>query len=63
VLSLAGKHPCRLIIWQNSVYPLKFQRVFNLNHKVSKLAVYSPEVSKSGNLNFSLKFSIKMDGN
>jgi hypothetical protein len=36
--------------------PLKFQRFFNLNSKVLKLAVYSLEVSKSGNLNLPLKW-------
>jgi hypothetical protein len=48
---------------QNSIYPLKFQRFFNLNPKVSKLTVYSPEISKSDNLNIPLKFSIKMGEN
>jgi hypothetical protein len=52
-----------IIIGPNSVYPLKFQEFFNLNLKVSKLTVYPPEVSKNGNLNILLKFSIKMDGN
>jgi hypothetical protein len=36
---------------KNSLYPLKFQGFFNFNPKVSKLAIYPPEVSKSGNLN------------
>jgi hypothetical protein len=43
--------------------PLKFQGFFNLNPKVSKLAVYPPEVPKNGNLNLLLKFSVKIDGN
>jgi hypothetical protein len=30
---------------------MKFQRFFNLNPKISKLAVYSPKVSKSGKVN------------
>jgi hypothetical protein len=42
---------------QNSVYPLKFQRFFNLNPKVSKLTVYPSEISKSGNLNIPLKWA------
>jgi hypothetical protein len=41
--------------------PLKFQELFNLNPKVSKLVVYPSEVSKSGNLNLPSTFSIKMD--
>jgi hypothetical protein len=36
---------------------------FNLNPKISKLAIYPPEISKSGNLNLPLKFSIKMGRN
>jgi hypothetical protein len=43
--------------------PLKFWGFFNLNPKVSKLAVYPPEVSKIDNLNLMLKFSVKMNGN
>jgi hypothetical protein len=43
--------------------PLKFLGFFNLNPKVSKLAVYPFEVSKIGNLNLMLKFSVKMNGN
>jgi hypothetical protein len=46
-----------------SLLPLKFQEFFNLNLKVSKLTIYPLEVSKNGNLNIPLKFSIKMDGN
>jgi hypothetical protein len=34
-----------------SLPPLKFQEIFNLNPKVSKLTVYPPEVSKSGKVN------------
>jgi hypothetical protein len=30
--------------------PLKFQGFFNFNYKVSKLAIYTPKVSKSDNL-------------
>jgi hypothetical protein len=37
--------------------PLKFQEFFNLNPKISKLAVYLFEVSKSGNLNLPLKWT------
>jgi hypothetical protein len=44
-------------------YFSQFQGFFNLNPKVSKLAVYPPEVSKNGNLNLSLKFFVKIDGN
>jgi hypothetical protein len=47
---------------ENSLYPLKFQGFFNCNPKVSKLAIYPPEVSKSGNLNPLLTFSVKLDG-
>jgi hypothetical protein len=36
--------------------PLKFQEIFNLNLKVLKLAVYPPEVSKSGKVNLLLTF-------
>jgi hypothetical protein len=38
--------------------PLKFQDFFNFNPKISKLAIYPPEVSKSGNLNPPLTFSV-----
>jgi hypothetical protein len=48
---------------QNSVYPSKFQEFFNLNPKILKLTIYPPEVSRSDNLNISLKFFVKMDGN
>jgi hypothetical protein len=43
--------------------PLKFQGFFNFNPKVSKLVMYPPEVSKNGNLNPLLIFSIKLDEN
>jgi hypothetical protein len=43
--------------------PLMFQGFFKLDPKVSKLTVYPPEVSKNGNLNFPLKFSVTIDGN
>jgi hypothetical protein len=43
--------------------PLKFQGFFNLNSKVLKLAVYPPKVSKSGKVNLSVNFSVKLDGN
>jgi hypothetical protein len=42
--------------------PLKFQGFFNFNPKVLKLAIYSPEVSKNGNINSPLNFSVKLDG-
>jgi hypothetical protein len=35
---------------------LKFQEIFNLNPKISKLVVYLPEVSKSGKVNLPLTF-------
>jgi hypothetical protein len=40
-----------------------FQEFFKLDSKVSKLTVYPPGVSKNGNLNLLLKFSVKIDGN
>jgi hypothetical protein len=43
-------------------YPTKFQEIFNLNPKVLKLIVYSPEVSKSCKINILLSFSGKLDG-
>jgi hypothetical protein len=50
------------MLGQNLLYLMKFQRVFNLNPKISKLAVYLPEVSKSGKVNPSINFSVKLDG-
>jgi hypothetical protein len=52
-----------LLLGKIQFTPLKFQEFFNLNPKVSKFVVYPPEVSKSGNLNLPLKFSVKIDGN
>jgi hypothetical protein len=36
--------------------PLKYQGIFNLNPKVSKLAAYPLDVSKSGKMNLPLTF-------
>ena len=42
--------------------PMKFQGVFNLNPKVSKLTVYPPEVLKTCKINLLLTFSGNLDG-
>jgi hypothetical protein len=48
---------------QNLVYPLEVSGVFQFEPQSFKIDSLSLEISKSGNLNIPLKFSVKMGGN